>query len=151
MLGTATHDHRKLDIAVAGAEDAISLLLGHGDGTFERPTLLQVGLSPVSVAAADVNGDSYPDLLTANLRSNDLSVLLGKGDGTFAPAEFFAVGDTPSALVVAVLDGDGRLDVAVANRESNDVTVMRRRKIQACPSGERRSSVVLVSGIGESG
>src|SRR5215470_7273621 len=38
---------------------------------------------PVSVAAADLNGDRKPDLIVTNSGTDTVSVLLGNGDGTF--------------------------------------------------------------------
>ncbi len=50
------------------------------------------GLGPCSIAVADVNGDGKPDLVVANLESDDVGVLLGNGDGTFQPAVTYASG-----------------------------------------------------------
>ena len=85
---------------------------------------LAVGYEPESVALADVNGDGYPDIITANYGDNTVSVLLGNGDGSFhtdpysspgLPAGTFAVGQGPSSVVVADINGDGRPDLVTAN------------------------------------
>jgi hypothetical protein len=39
-----------------------------------------VGIGPRSVAVADLDGDSVPDLVTANQSSNDVTVLLPEPD-----------------------------------------------------------------------
>ena len=52
-----------------------------GDGTFGPKTDFAVGVSPFSVALADVNGDGTLDAVTANQLSANISVLLGNGDG----------------------------------------------------------------------
>jgi len=71
---------RILDLAVAnpGGFDSgdVSILLGFGDGTFGRPVRFATGLQPPALAVGDFNGDSRPDLVTANYASRDLSVLL---------------------------------------------------------------------------
>ena len=41
------------------------------------------GYGPGSVAVADLDGDTVPDLVTSNTSGNDVTVLLGRGDGTF--------------------------------------------------------------------
>ncbi len=73
------------------------------------------GDGPSSVAVADLDGDSVPDLVTANSSSDDVSVLLGNGDGSFQAAAFFAAGDGPNSVAVADLDGDSVPDLVSAN------------------------------------
>ena len=46
--------------------------------SFAAATSFAVGTFPLSVAAADVNGDGRPDLLVANTNSNSVSVLLNQ-------------------------------------------------------------------------
>ncbi|MVN77560.1 hypothetical protein GO988_14590 [Hymenobacter sp. HMF4947] len=56
-----------------------SVLPGTGTGTLQAATTFTVGPAssqPNRVAAADINGDGRPDLLTANRDNNTLSVLL---------------------------------------------------------------------------
>jgi hypothetical protein len=65
----------KLDLAVAnGCYDpdcphgVAAVLLGNGDGTFQlAATYDSGGLSPMSIAVADLNGDGKPDLILANV------------------------------------------------------------------------------------
>jgi hypothetical protein len=51
------------------------------------------GDAPYSVAVADFDGDTVPDLVTAIYISDSVTVLLGNGDGTFQAAVSFAAGD----------------------------------------------------------
>jgi hypothetical protein len=76
---------------------------------------------------ADVDGDGFPDLVTANADSDSVSVLLGQGDGTFQPEQRFAVGRDPWAVVVADLNGDGVPDLVTANLGSASVSVLLHR------------------------
>ncbi len=59
------------------------------------------GDGPSSVDVADLDDDTVPDLVTANIDSDDASVLLGNGDGSFQAAVAFAVGDFPVSVAVA--------------------------------------------------
>jgi hypothetical protein len=54
----------------------VSVMLGSAGGAFQPPALFVVGDTPQALALADWNGDGRPDLIAANLLSNDLSVLL---------------------------------------------------------------------------
>jgi hypothetical protein len=73
---------------------------------------------------ADFDGDSVPDLVTANFLSDDVSVLLGNGGGTFQAAVAFAAGDFPISVAVADFDGDSVPDLVTANDRSDDVSVL---------------------------
>jgi hypothetical protein len=79
-----------------------------------------------SVAVADINGDSKPDLLVVNECANSdgsgcvgngtVSVLVNNGDGTFQPAIPYASGGYQAlSVAVADLSGDGKPDLLVAN------------------------------------
>jgi len=78
------------DLVVAEAavlsynDGTVSVLLGHGDGTFGTKSDFGTGINPTGVAIGDVNDDANPDLVVANNTHNGkLSVMLGNGDGTF--------------------------------------------------------------------
>lgn len=78
-------------------------------------TKYPMGANPQSVAVADVDGDSIPDVVTANSGGQDLSIRLGAGDGTLqAQVKLFAGAD-PLRLAVADLDGDLRADLVVSS------------------------------------
>ncbi len=109
---------------VSPQESVVLVLPGRGDGTFEGPKSFPVGASVRDLAVADLDGDRVPDVITANILSDDVSVLLGRGDGTFQDARFFAAGDSPVAVAVADLDGDGVPDLLTANRGSEDVSLL---------------------------
>ncbi len=99
--------------------NSVSVLLVSLDGTFQGPISYPVGPEPVAVQAADLNGDGYPDIVTANFYSPNgygtVSVLLNNQDGTFAAAETYDVGFEPTSVAVADLTGDGIPDLIVAN------------------------------------
>src|SRR4051812_2559508 len=83
------------------------------------------GSKPVSVAAADFNGDGYLDVATANQDSHNLvSVLLGNGDGTFRTATTINIGRKPDFIKAADLNADGRPDLVTANKSDNSVSVL---------------------------
>jgi hypothetical protein len=105
----------KADLAVANAgASSVSVLLGHGDGTFGAAVSFAVGSEPKSVAAGDLNGDGHVDLVTANQGSNTVSILLGDGNGTFAAAVAVPACEHPHEVAVGQFDGDPAPDLAVA-------------------------------------
>ncbi len=45
---------------------SVAVLLGNGNGTFAAPVYYAAGPDPVALAVTDVNGDGWPDVITAN-------------------------------------------------------------------------------------
>lgn len=100
----------KLDLAVTNqSSDAVSVLLGNGDGTFQPYAAYGAGGSPMSVA--DFNGDGKLDLAVVN--SSGVSIFLNKGDGTFPSTQDFSTAPGPTSVTTGDFNGDGKLDLAV--------------------------------------
>jgi hypothetical protein len=111
------------------SDGAVTVLLGHGDGTFQpgetpchSPGVFcdSGGRQAESIAVADVNGDGKPDLLVANQCTSQactqvfhgvVGVLLGNGDGTVQPVVDYSGGNHTSGVAIADVNGDGKLDV----------------------------------------
>jgi uncharacterized protein (UPF0548 family) len=109
----------------------VGVLFGHGDGTFQAAVSYSSGETGASsLAVADVNGDSKPDLLVANLcasasncSNGGVEVLLSGGDGTFLAARSYGSGgDHALSIAVADLNEDGKPDLVVANGSASDGT-----------------------------
>jgi flagellar hook assembly protein FlgD len=117
-----------LDIVTAnssGAEKAVWVVLGRGDGTLvERVDYATAG-SPTSVAVRDLNGDLKPDLVAANNNGSDVSVRLGNGDGTFQAKHEFATGLNPTSVAIEDVDGDSRPDIVTTNFGAASVSFLK--------------------------
>ncbi len=88
------------------------------------PQMYPVGLEPMSVVAADLDGDGHVDLATADHGLDSVSILFNQGDGRFADRRQVAVGSAPGDVRSGDLDGDGDMDLVVVNRDDNTVSVL---------------------------
>jgi hypothetical protein len=102
-----------LDVAVASSSRLL-VLLGNGDGTFQRPETYSYEGLGFSVASADFNGDGKLDLVI-NGPGNAVSVLLGNGDGTFKAPLVSSVTEAPSFIAVGDFNRDHKMDIAVVD------------------------------------
>jgi hypothetical protein len=117
------------DLATANSNNSVysvSVLLNKGKGTFAKPISYPVGAGPFGLAEGDLNGDGYPDLVTANSNDNTFSVLLNKGDGrgTFNPATSYHGSGGQEDTIIADMNGDGHPDIVAANPWGNNVMVL---------------------------
>ena len=113
------------DLAISNG-GVITILIGKGDGTFERPVDYPVGFSrgnvSVAVVEGDFNGDGTLDIVSAN--AENISLLLGRGDGTFKPAVNLGSANFANDVVAGDFDGDGELDLAYVDNFHGTVEVI---------------------------
>jgi VCBS repeat protein len=96
-------------------------------GTFLAPVTYAAQAGVIHLAIADIDGDTKPDVVTANLGpspSGSVSVLLQSPTqpGVLQPAQSYAAFGQPLCVAVADLNGDGRPDIAIA--DGGTATVM---------------------------
>jgi len=134
---------------------AVGVLMGNGNGTFQRAvTYSSGGYEAFSAAIADVNRDGILDLVVdnacqdANCTNGNVAILLGHGDGTFGAATAYSSdGYSPFSVAVADVNGDGLLDVVVANSfQDQTFTTGAIAVLLAKPDGTFASSVSYGSG-----
>jgi hypothetical protein len=123
-----------LIVANYAGPSTVSVLLnttapGATTPSFAAQQTFITGSGPVSVTAADVNGDGMPDLIVANYSDNTVSVLLnttapGATTPSFAAQQAFATGTSPFSVPTADVNGDGKPDLIVANFNASTVSVL---------------------------
>ncbi len=85
---------------------------------------LAAGAGTASVAVVDVNGDGYPDVITANRIDDTASVFLSNGDGTFQLPKTFAIGPRASRIAVGDVVNDGKPALLVGDHGDNTISVL---------------------------
>jgi hypothetical protein len=105
----------KLDLITAdNGSNTVSILLGHGDGSFDAPVSFYAGGLPTAVAAGDFNRDGINDLAVVD--NSAVAVLIGQTSRPGAlsfqtPRLINAVASSP-AILAADLNHDGIIDLA---------------------------------------
>ena len=105
---------------------ATTLAGGPGYASADRYSSMATGLTPVDVMSADINGDTYTDVVAVNSGGNTVSVWLGTsaaGAGFSAPS-VYAVGTAPQAAVLGDVDRNGSIDLVVANGSAISISVL---------------------------
>jgi hypothetical protein len=123
----------KPDLVITRDEDyghpgTVTVMLGHGDGTFGPPMTFAGGLEPTSAIVGDFNGDGKMDVAVVNAAEDSqpgtVSVLLGNGDGTLQAPLSSAAGLAPGWAIPGDFNNDGKLDLAVAGFVVNTVSIL---------------------------
>src|SRR5262245_20479918 len=108
-----------------GSSTSVSVLLGNGNGTFQRPLTTNLPVAANSLAVGDFNRDGKLDLVLTNSSNNTVEVLRGNGDGTFQSNPLILpVGAGPVSVAVGDFQHNGKLGLAVTNSGSNTVSVL---------------------------
>lgn len=126
-VGLALTDPNSVDgpgfAFVSASLDQVTYQDSQAGATFQQGRQDGV-LAPSAVKFADLNHDSFDDLIVANGGGNNVLVYLGLGNDRFGSAYQFFVGTNPEGMTVNDLNSDGIPDLVVANAGSNDVSVL---------------------------
>jgi hypothetical protein len=106
-----------VDVATAnqGSNSVTLLFCVPATRTFTPPTSIQVGETPLAIAAGLLNRDTSVDL-AITLPSGNIAVLTNNGSGSFTMLPLTRVGSQPVAIAAGDVDGDGFADLITANQ-----------------------------------
>jgi hypothetical protein len=120
----------KVDLITSESEGTLSLLLGNGDGTFQKPIVTsfeQGRQANASLVVGDFNKDGNLDLALAwfpNLTTSTVLVFLGSGDGTFQTAQSYGLTGLAEILTSGDFNNDGNIDLAVPDASTGIVSFL---------------------------
>jgi hypothetical protein len=108
---------------------SVSLYVNDGTGTFAYENSYSIGnFGPSGIAAADLDGDGWTDIATANDAyiecNNTVSVLMNNAGSGFQPADVYPIGSCTNEIDSGDLDGDGDVDLAIAHETNRFTTMM---------------------------
>lgn len=136
----------KADLAVGDSQgNSVSVLLGNGDGSFQKAVTYAVGGEPTSIAGGISTGTVRPISLSYSGNSS-VYLMSGNGDGTFRlPVPSATTGSSLNSVAVGDFNGDGRADLVAANASSNQGLVS---VLLGNGDGTFQPAVSLAAGLG---
>ena len=116
---------------------SMSVLINHGDGTFQPAVTYGTNTDPVSIVAGDFNGDGRIDLAVGNAINpvrpgpGTVTIFFNNGDGTFCRSGEYPAGSGVGQLAALKLAGTANSSLAVVNFTAlngvNAVSILRNR------------------------
>lgn len=118
-VGDFNNDN-KIDIVVANSgSNTIGVFLGYGNGSFTDQIIYYTSnnSNPQFVTVADLNNDSWMDVIVANRQTMNIDLFLGLGNGLLSAPKSFSTNSIyyPSSVIVLDLNRDNRLDMLVVD------------------------------------
>lgn len=107
-----------VDIMMSCTGGEYSFIPGNGNGTFGTVvnTLISGGESfPVDIASADLDGDTFLDIVITSAGTAKVAVRMGANDGTFGAPTLYDTGASPSRVIIGDVDNLNGNDIIVIN------------------------------------
>jgi len=138
------NEYGNVDLAVgnignlaAADSGSVSILIGHGDGTFAAPTNFPAGINPFNAVTGDFDQDGILDLAVPSNGTNAVFVLRGHGsggvgDGTFARPASYAIDNLSTGIATGDFNEEqwvpARDRFLAAERRAGDARAVRRER-----------------------
>lgn len=112
-----------LDIALCDLQGFIRIYRNIGAAQYVMSGVLSCP-SPIQIAAQDVTGDGFCDLIVARLQEDQFALVIfrNSGDGVFVQDGVHPVGDLPAEMYPIDVNDDGRIDIVTCN--GDDVSIL---------------------------
>ncbi|MBA7481166.1 hypothetical protein ES707_16636 [subsurface metagenome] len=98
----------------------VNALFGSGD--YQVGNTYATGGTPFALAAGDLEGDGYDDLVVANSADNTVSLYVNDRQGGLIDSVSLTTGANPQGIVLGDIDNDSDLDIAVIENTSMSIT-----------------------------
>ncbi len=116
----------KPDLATADwTSSTVSVLIGTGNGDFEKRSSYPTARHPSDIAVADLDGDGDADVAAlSHDRAGTVAVFLNDGTGRIVRTGTHSTGPDGYGIAAADLDGDGAVDLATAHYNRSHLLVL---------------------------
>ncbi|CAF4317757.1 unnamed protein product, partial [Rotaria sordida] len=126
--GDINKDNHLDIVTVNSKNNSISIIMGHGNRTFDIPRVYSTGKNsyPLAVTIDDFNDDNRSDLIIANAGKDSIGVLFGFHYTTFKSHKTYSNDNTraPSSIITSDFNNDKHLDIAVTFYSSNNIGIL---------------------------
>lgn len=123
------------------AKRTATIYFGTGKGTFPKKQVVYLGLSPTTVAVADLTENGRLDLIAGSV-SGPLEIAAGRAHGKYGPPATFADAGSNGQIGTADLTGNGAQDIVTVG---NNVTILLNEVLPRAATARRNPSVSTIA------
>ncbi|MBU8934421.1 MAG: VCBS repeat-containing protein [candidate division Zixibacteria bacterium] len=114
----------RMDLACANLADHNVMILQNDGGHFSISSTLATANDPWGIFAADLDGNHWMDVVTANGVQQQVSVLMNQPSTGFDPYVTYASGGASASVIATDVNNDGDLDLLAGSTGSFNLSVM---------------------------